>query len=255
MDRNVTPVEVDALIGALKKRFRDRGITYESAARALGVSPATVKRALNGRDVSLSRLLELARLGDVKLSELIDEAGLRDGRETTYFDERQDALFVRYPHVATYFFALADGSSPAELARKYGLRASTTRKYLSLLKKSALIEISDSGTVSLAIRTPFGFARGKSPYLKALSARLITQFTKRMLAKYDHPDKDMMLLRNLSLDGPSYEHMKKDFLAVFQRYAVLSDVPSKRRRASTVDAFAMVMMDVWTPPVDAPFNF
>src|SRR5689334_4056263 len=116
----MTPdVEVDAVLEALKRALKERGVTYAAVASALGTSLPTVKRMLNKGAIPLSTLARIAALVDLSLGELTDRATTARPA-LTFFDDAQDDLFFRRPEMLAYFIRLADGESPQQIERSAG---------------------------------------------------------------------------------------------------------------------------------------
>lgn len=79
---------------ALKTIMRSKKLTYQTIAKALKISPATVKRRLNGDDLSLKHLKEFAETLSVSFYELI-ELSKQNQREPHLFTEEQEKLLSR----------------------------------------------------------------------------------------------------------------------------------------------------------------
>ncbi len=61
----------DNLLTALKTVFHDRGLTYQDAATALGLSHVSIKRLFSEKNCSLARLEKLCEFAKTDFSELI----------------------------------------------------------------------------------------------------------------------------------------------------------------------------------------
>jgi transcriptional regulator with XRE-family HTH domain len=62
-----------ALVDALKRALKARGITYARLAQALGLSEASVKRMFSRRDFTLERLDEVCRVAGVDVADLVQD--------------------------------------------------------------------------------------------------------------------------------------------------------------------------------------
>jgi transcriptional regulator with XRE-family HTH domain len=58
------------LVDALKRALKAKGVTYAAAARAMGLSEASIKRMFAARDFTLKRLDRLCELAAVDLADL-----------------------------------------------------------------------------------------------------------------------------------------------------------------------------------------
>lgn len=250
MDRPVIRPEVDALLSATKRSLRAQGISYATVASRLGLSVPTVKRALNGGDISLERLLAIAALAKTSLPELVDDAGLR-GKAITFFTAEQDALFVRHPHLYGYFLELARGETPARIQKRHGLRRETTKKALSLLRRAGLVRETSTGAVHVAIAQPFGFSR-ESRYLAGWSAELTKELSAQVFAKFHSPKDDMVLLKSLALSPAVYAEMKAELVDVVTRYSARAATTAGDRALETL---TVILSDTFTTRPPPPRDF
>ncbi len=60
-----------ALVDALKRELKSRGVTYAELARALQLSEATLKRMFSRRDFTLTRFDEICEAAQIDLSEIL----------------------------------------------------------------------------------------------------------------------------------------------------------------------------------------
>ena len=63
-------MDAAALVDALKRVLKARGLTYADIARGLDLSEASVKRIFSKRDFTLERLDEVCRLAGIDFAEL-----------------------------------------------------------------------------------------------------------------------------------------------------------------------------------------
>ena len=71
-------MEHELLLAALRRRLRAAGLTQADVSQKLGVGTATVKRWLHGRGLGLRTLSQLCALADTTLTEIAEEAAVRD---------------------------------------------------------------------------------------------------------------------------------------------------------------------------------
>src|SRR5512143_1912149 len=85
-----------ALVDALKRILKGRGITYANVAGGLGLSEASVKRMFSRRDFTLQRLEDVCRIAGLDFGELAHEAGV-EAAGMTHLTVEQEREIVSDP--------------------------------------------------------------------------------------------------------------------------------------------------------------
>jgi transcriptional regulator with XRE-family HTH domain len=80
------------IVEAIKRQLRAQGMTYQTLAKRLKVSEATVKRDLSRGDFSLGRLDAMCEALGVTISDLANAEPAREMRITQFTDEQERAL-------------------------------------------------------------------------------------------------------------------------------------------------------------------
>jgi Mn-dependent DtxR family transcriptional regulator len=214
----MTPdVEVEAILEALKRRLRERGVTYAEVAKALDVSLPTVKRMLNKGAIPLATLARIAALAGVSIAELGAQA---ERPKITFFDARQDDLFFERPEMLAYFLRLQDGATPREIEREARISRASTTAYLLALDRVGLIEMLPDDRVRLRVKPPSGFSRTSRTMARDLRQTL-DRVADGVFAKLHAPADDMILLKPMRLGREAYRELRAELRAIVERYAVL----------------------------------
>ena len=145
--RNVPSPE--QLKSALKSLLKERKLQYTDLADRLGCSVPTIKRILGPEELTLTRLLEICDILEIKLSELeavVAAGALEDQSE---FSEAQDAFLAKNTNYLAYLAALYSRVTPEEIAAKHELTKRSTDLYLVRLEKLGLITVDGKGRVRL----------------------------------------------------------------------------------------------------------
>lgn len=71
-------MQATAIVDALKRMLKGRGITYAHVAAGLGLSEASVKRMFSRRDFTLQRLEDVCRIAGLDFGELANEASAEE---------------------------------------------------------------------------------------------------------------------------------------------------------------------------------
>jgi transcriptional regulator with XRE-family HTH domain len=80
------------IVEAIKRQLRAQGMTYQTLAKRLRLSEATVKRDLSRGDFTLGRLDEICAALGVTIADLANAEPARDMRITQFTDEQERAL-------------------------------------------------------------------------------------------------------------------------------------------------------------------
>ena len=149
----------DQLKAALKSLLKEKDIQYVELAERLSCSVPTIKRILGPEELTLSRLLDICDVLEIKLSEL--EAIVKEGAlvKRVEFTPEQDAFFAKNTNYLAYYSALHTDMTPAEIATKYGLTKKSTDLYLIRLEKLGLLTIDAKGRVRLKNKQFPGLSR------------------------------------------------------------------------------------------------
>jgi transcriptional regulator with XRE-family HTH domain len=238
----MTPdVEVEAVLEALKRALKERGVTYVAVAKALGTSLPTVKRMLNKGAIPLSTLARIAALVDLSIGELADRAG-KTRPPITFFDDAQDELFFRRPEMLAYFIRLADGESPQQIERACSLSEASTTAYLLALDRVKLVELLPENRVRVLVKSPCGFSRRSKTLARDLRAT-VDQVADALFARFHTPGDDMILVTPLRLTTAAYGELRKELREVVERYAALDALETRRRARGTETFVATILCD------------
>ncbi|MBX2988372.1 MAG: helix-turn-helix transcriptional regulator [Bdellovibrionaceae bacterium] len=140
-----------ALLTALKRALKSKGVTYKELAEELGLSESGVKKMLTAKDLSLSRLMEICDWLGVPASDLVRLAEKEDIREVELSDEQSRALAAD-PLLFRLFWRLLEQEGLLAVARAEGLTAAQMKKHLLKLESLELLRVNADGRVRLRHR-------------------------------------------------------------------------------------------------------
>jgi DNA-binding Xre family transcriptional regulator len=148
MDTPTTSEVLDVLKGIL----RGQGLTYRELGARLGMSESGLKKLFTSDNASLTRLLDICRVLDVELEEVIRVAR-RGPLPMVEPDEQQQAIFARHPASLWFLWALEEaGGDAGEARRALGLDARAARRHLGRLEGLGLVVLSSDGIYRLPHR-------------------------------------------------------------------------------------------------------
>jgi len=145
-----------ALIDALKKALKIRGVTYADIALGLGMSEANVKRMFSERRFYLGVFDEMCQLIGLEISDLAKQVE-RDSQSLEQLSEDQERKLVADPKLLLVTFLVINGVSFKEIVQHYQLSEPETIGYLTQLDRLKLIELLPHNRVKLLISPNFAW--------------------------------------------------------------------------------------------------
>lgn len=231
MQQSMNQLVITRALAQIKQRLSARGIQYPALARQFDVSVNTIKRMLNGSDISLQRLLMLADICDLSLDSLLATA-TQQHAEHTYFSDRQDAAFAKDPSLFELFTRLFYQELPlAEATAELGLSEVETYQQLRKLEDIELLELSPGNRFRFLVSPPLGFKPNSLVLRQHISHYLDVA---RQALEAPHKTSDQMLLiKPMQLPAEAFTQMCTDIKAVIDKYAEASEVLFRNNSALT----------------------
>jgi transcriptional regulator with XRE-family HTH domain len=146
-----------AILTALRRTLKARGLRARDVAEAVGVAEPTVWRWLRGDGLTLDRLDEICALADLDLRDLL---ALGDEDRPDVFTLAQERVLAADRGLALVFFAILEGAQLAELDRRIGLPPTRLDAHLDRLKRLGLVEQRGSGRLRPRVRRSVRWRRG-----------------------------------------------------------------------------------------------
>ena len=204
----------------IKEQVKKQSVNYQQLADKLNVSLLTVKRQLNGNEISMSKLLVLCDAIGINFSELWQTVE-NQKIEHTFFTKEQDNSFYKYPHLFQYFVEiLQQKKSPRQLQQHWKLTQASTHIYLRKLEQLNLIKLSQQGTISFLVTEPLGFD-SDSQFVKKDIQNALNDVAERLGSSNDK--KDFLLIKPMVLSDQLRKKMYGELTEVISRYAQLSE--------------------------------
>lgn len=212
--------QVYQCLKTIKSQIKSRNLTYQDVANRLGVSLVTVKRQLNAKDLSISKLLALCEAVDLDFLEAWQSIVERKPSHT-FITAEQDQSFFKNPHLMRFFFKLYVGKqSPEQIQKQCKLTSSSVHLYLRELERLGLITGSTSQKVTLAVEAPLGFGPGSLIVRQGLSAALKDYIT---ALDQGNETNQFLLLKPLRLSEELQIKMREEIEEVISNFAELSE--------------------------------
>jgi len=212
--------KVISCIRLVKEQIKAQSLNYQTIADRLNISLLTVKRQLNGEDISLSKLLALCDAAEVNFSEIwqtVDETAVTH----TIISDEQDSAFYNNPHLLSFFIELFQQKrTPEEIKQQWELTSASLHLYLRKLESLDLIRVTAQQKISFRVREPLGFG-SESKVIRKEVANDLKQMSKRYGSGKEQSE--FMIAKPLKLSVEMREKMYQELWEIVSRYAELSE--------------------------------
>lgn len=213
--------KVRVCLEVIKDAVKQSSMGYQELADRLGVSLLTIKRQLNGDEISMSKLLALCDAAQLNFADIWKQVELRKA-EHFEFSTEQDRAFYHFPHLFHYFLSLhIEKLTPKEIQDRWKLLPASTHLYLRKLEKLGLLTLSEKGNATMLVSEPIGFA-GDSLNFRKSAQGVLQHICDNILAK-EEVEEAFAIIKPMILSKVLREKMYDDLKEVVSRYAELSE--------------------------------
>jgi transcriptional regulator with XRE-family HTH domain len=163
-----------ALVDAVKRALRQRGVTYADVARALGLSESSVKRLFARRDLTLDRLERICALIHLEITDLLDLLRAEESRiaELSEAEERQ---LVETPKLLLVGVLVLSYWTAGDILQTFHFAEPELVKLLLRLERMRVIELLPGNRIKLKLARNFAWRRG-GPIQQFFEARMQHEF-------------------------------------------------------------------------------
>lgn len=211
--------KVRCCLELIKEHVKKSSTGYQQLAQRLNVSVLTVKRQLNGDEISMSKLLALCDAAQVDFPHIWSQVESRKV-EHNEFTTEQDHAFYYFPHLFRYFIELLSQQTPQQIEQTWQITPASTHLYLRKLEALNLISLSEKGTPTILISEPMGFAGESLNVIKGIQAALIDVSEKLIAPREDEP---FVIAKPMQLSEELRHKMYEEIAELVSRYAELSE--------------------------------
>jgi len=166
--------ERELIVTELKRALRERGLTYASVARQLGLSVPSIKRLFARGDFSLARLERICELLDLGLREILERAAER-GAPSNPLSLDQEREIVADPKLFLLTWLLLNRVAAADITRLYCFSERELTRWLIRLDRLKVIELQPGNRVRLLVSRRFSWRPG-GPVQRYIHDRLLREF-------------------------------------------------------------------------------
>lgn len=176
-------MDATALVDALKRVLKSRGLTYADIAGGLGLSEATVKRIFSRRDFTLERIDEVCRIAGIDFAELV-RAASEERASTEHLSAEQEAEIVSDPKLLLVALCAVNNWTLDEIVRTYDLTRAECTRCLARLDRLRIIELAPGDRIRPLVSRTFSWRPG-GPIQRYFHARIQDEY---LGSRFDLPN-------------------------------------------------------------------
>lgn len=232
-------IQVRKIQSLLKDLLKDRGHTYLSLAKILGISTVTIKRRLNGDDLSLNQIEEIAQVLEMSFYELI-ELSKKETRQPTEFNEEQELFLAEeLIHIQIIRHVIL-GLTFKELTERLKISEFKLRKIMKRFENVRLLKLMAKDRIQLLVPFPFTW-KPEGPLSRTYDRYVLQQITERAKAK----GKKSILYRpfELALSQDMVKNFSDELLAVFIKYRDISRIRLEEKNKTEDLVSGLIFID------------
>lgn len=175
------------VVTTLKKVLKVKKITYKTLADELAMSESGVKKLLTGKDISLTRVEQIARLLGLSLADLFQLADEAEVKNVRLSPKQESALFENNLLFRIYWF-LAVEEKPLDVIKKLEkISTDQLQKNLFKLENLDLIKIGKNQRIVSVHKGLFRWA-SDGPLVKKLNHEWSENTLKKVLNQKNNND-------------------------------------------------------------------
>lgn len=204
----------------LKLLMKKKKATYQSIGRTLRISPATVKRRLNGDSITVQQLTAFANALSVSFYELI-ELSKRNTREPHLFTEEQEELLASDLNLMRLFRLVLAGQAFSEIKAHIGGSEAVLRKRARQLEQAKLAQLLPGDRFVPIVQFPVRWREG-GKLRKTYELLLSKNLAQRITRPGGSPGMNQRF--ELALSPESYQAFCQDIEKTYLKYRGISEI-------------------------------
>jgi len=234
-------MDAAALVDALKRILKAKGLTYADIARGLALSEASVKRIFSRREFTLERLDEVCRIAGVDFGELARAASEQSASAQQLSDAQEQAI-VSDPKLLLVALCAVSNWTFDEIAATYDLPATEVTRCLARLDRERIVELGPGNRIRPLISRAFAWRPG-GPIQRFFQSRIQDEY---LASAFDGPGEVFLFVSGMLSHASRAEliarlkRVARDFNA---QHADDLALPLSRRFGTSL----LVAMRPWEP--------
>ena len=181
--------DTTAVLGALKRALKSRGLTYRDVARTLDLSEASVKRLFSQRDFTLERIERVCTLMDLSLGDLVRLADA-DRPQVTQLSESQERELVGDRKLLLVAVLAQNGWKFEEILARYDFTEPALIQQLARLDRLRIIDLLPRNRIHLRVSRNLAWRRN-GPIDQLFRGQVLGEFLE---GDFDRPTESMQFV-------------------------------------------------------------
>jgi transcriptional regulator with XRE-family HTH domain len=224
--------EITRIQEIIKFSLKASGLQYQDLAIKLKISLPSVKRMLNGKDIPLTKIIEVSSCLGIDVFDLLEQA--RNYQPTVYeFTlEQENALSEDFTHFLAFRLMLM--SIPVhEIQERLSLKRPELNKILKLLEKFKLIEVWPNDRIKTLVHFPFKWIENgplDKTYQKKISKKVQKEISLRGInRRKERNGESHCLVKELLLTPDEGQQFDQELETVFKKYFTLTNMRMRHK--------------------------
>src|SRR4051812_41940450 len=193
-----------ALVDALKRELKLRGVKYADLARHLRLSEASVKRMFSRRDFTLKRFDEICSYAQIEFGELA-RAMVREETLISHLTPEQEKEIVSDPKLFLVAVCALNHVSFEQIIEAYQIGAAECVQLLSRLDRLKFIELQPANRVKLLVSRTFAWLPD-GPIQRFFNDQAHNEFFR---SRFNRADEFMLVVNGMLSNASSAEMVNR----------------------------------------------
>lgn len=232
------------ILETVKKLLKSSSMLYEDLAEELGISLASVKRILNGKDIQISKLIKIAKILGFDFFELVDQA-----KKTNYSKTKltldQEILLSKDFNNFLIFRLIIIGKKRSEILKSLSLNEKEISIALKNLEKVGLVEVFPNNILKTKVTFPLKWIED-GPLEKTYNDRILQKLTNEVRKvginkSFSKNNSTQVIVKEFLLEETEVQAIKNDLRELLKKYQTVTKLRLKSNDSPVVVAFSSVI--------------
>jgi len=245
-------VNYEQVSSSLRKAIKVNGLTYKSLGKKIGMTESGVKKVLNGKDCSLSRLTQICSVMNLSLKDVLNESSKMKVVEIDY-SEAQEHFFSTNENYFLFYWELRNHNYEINIVqKKYKLDDKSTEKYLLALDRLNLIELHPGPKVIPVIeKADRKNWMANSPFSKKMIMKFKVGLYNHSLKNRDEAKSKVDMLHQMNIMEIRPETFKEFNIALMKTIRTFTERVHQEKSFSKPEE----LIPIGTLAITSPFQF
>ena len=229
-----------ALLQAVKKQLKVRGLTYADVAQHIDLSEASVKRLFSEGNISVRRLETICQLLSITLTDLVMIAQLEQ-TQITHLTFEQEQQMVANESLLLVSVCVIDGYGFDDIVAQYRVSETELIQHLAHLDRLKIIELQPQNRIKLLISQNFSWL-ANGPIQQYFQGHIKEEFFK---SQFNENTEKLLVINGLLSDASNNE-LQHEMQQLINKFATLKKNEQKVSMDNKHGTTLVVAMRQWT---------